>query len=107
MNATSYMAPASIARWERTALVVGGLALAISIVGGFADPTQFYRSYLLGFLFWLGISLGSLAILMLQHLTGGDWGMVIRRPLEAASRTLPLGLLLFMPLAYGMRHVYE
>jgi hypothetical protein len=107
MTAASYMAPASIARWQRTALVVGIVALAISVAGGFSNPTQFLRSYLVGFLFWLGISLGALAILLLQHLTGGDWGMVIRRPLEAATRTLPLGLLLFMPLAFGMRHVYE
>jgi hypothetical protein len=104
---SSYMAPSSIARWQRTALVVGILSLAISVAGGVGNPTQFFRSYLVGFLFWLGISLGALAILLLQHLTGGDWGMVIRRPLEAATRTLPLGLLLFLPLAFGMRHVYE
>lgn len=107
MSATSYNAPPIVARWQSAALVVGLLALAISIAGGIGNPTQFFRSYLVGLLFWLGISLGSLAILMLQHLTGGDWGMVIRRPLEAATRTLPLGLLLFMPLAFGMRHVYE
>jgi hypothetical protein len=107
MNAPSYMAPPSIARWQRAALAVGVLALAISVAGGISNPTQFFQSYLVGFLFWLGIPLGCLAILMLQYLTGGDWGMVIRRPLEAATRTLPLGLLLFVPLAFGMRHVYE
>ncbi len=106
MNAPSYMAPASVARWQRAALAVGVLALAISVAGGIANPTQFFRSYLVGFLFWLGIPLGCLAILMLQYLTGGDWGLVIRRPLEAATRTLPLGLLLFVPLAFGMRRVY-
>ncbi len=107
MNAPSYMAPPSVARWQRAALAVGVLALAISVAGGIANPTQFFRSYLVGFLFWLGIPLGCLAILLLQYLTGGDWGLVIRRPLEAATRTLPLGLLLFMPLAFGMRRVYE
>ena len=55
-----------------------------------ADPDQFFRSYLLAFVFWNGLALGSLAVLMLQYLTGGAWGIAIRRVLEAATRTLPL-----------------
>ena len=105
-SAPSYAAPESLARWQSRALLVGVVALLISVAGGFANPTQFFRSYLIGFFFWLGIALGSLAILMLQHLTGGDWGMMVRRPLESATRTLPLMLLLFVPLALGMRRVY-
>jgi hypothetical protein len=101
-----YMAPPDSARWQSRALVVGVIALAISIAGGIANPTQFFRSYLIGFLFWLGIALGSMALLMLQYLTGGDWGVMIRRPLESATRTLPLMLLLFAPIAFGIRHVY-
>lgn len=102
----AYMTPPDIARWQSTALVIGVIALAISIGGGFANPTQFFRSYLIGFLFWLGIALGSLAILMLQYLTGGAWGTMIRRPLESATRTLPLMLVAFVPLAFGLRRVY-
>jgi hypothetical protein len=101
-----YMAPEDSARWQSTALIVGVVALAISVAGGFSNPTQFFRSYLIGFLFWLGIALGSLALLMLQYLTGGDWAMMIRRPLESATRTLPLMLVGFVPLAFGMRRVY-
>jgi len=101
-----FMAPKDAARWQSRALLVGVVALAISIAGAFANPTQFFRSYLIGFLFWLGIALGSLALLMLQYLTGGDWAMMIRRPLESATRTLPLMLLGFFPLAFGMRRVY-
>jgi hypothetical protein len=101
-----YMAPQDSARWQSRALIVGVVALVISVAGGIANPTQFFRSYLIGFLFWLGIALGSLALLMLQYLTGGDWAMMIRRPLESATRTLPLMLLLFVPLAFGMRRVY-
>ena len=56
--------------------------------------------------FWSGIALGSLAVLMLQYLTGGEWGVVIRRPLEAATRTLPVLVLLFIPLAFGMQGLY-
>ena len=60
-------------------------------------PDEFYRAYLLGFMGWLGVALGSMAILMIRHLTGGGWGMVIRRMLGAAMRTLPLLTLLFIP----------
>jgi hypothetical protein len=102
----SYMAPHNAARWQMIAMVVGVVALAISAAIGFGNPTQFFRSYLIGFLFWLGIALGSLALLMLQYLSGGDWAMMIRRPLESATRNLPLMLIFFLPLAYGMRRVY-
>jgi hypothetical protein len=101
-----YMAPADLARWQSRALIVGAIAIVICIAGGFANPTQFFRSYLIGFLFWVGIALGSLALLMLQYLTGGAWGTMIRRPLESATRTLPLMLVLFAPVAFGIRHIY-
>jgi hypothetical protein len=64
---------------------------------------EFYRAYLLGFMCWLGVALGSMAILMIRHLTGGGWGMVIRRILGAAMRTLPLLPLLFIPVILGIR----
>ena len=54
--------------------------------------------YLLGFMCWLGVALGSMAILMIRHLTGGGWGTVIRRILGAAMRTLPLLAILFIPI---------
>jgi hypothetical protein len=59
-----------------------------------------------GFIFWAGITLGSLALLMLQHLTGGAWGVVIRRVLEASTRTLPLIVLLFIPVVVGLKQIY-
>jgi hypothetical protein len=64
----------------------------------FVRPDEFYRAYLLGFMWWLGIALGSMAIVMIRHLTGGGWGTVIRRILGAAMRTLPLLALLFIPM---------
>jgi hypothetical protein len=106
MNAMQYSAPEIVGRWQQRALLVGAAALAVSVVGAFFNRTQFFRSYLLGFLFWMGIALGSLAILMLQHLTGGAWGLVIRRPLESATRTLPLLAVFFIPLAFNLPPVY-
>ena len=98
--------PPDMARFRQRALVVGILALIVFVVGAFFDPAQFFHSYLLGFTFWFGISVGSLALLMLQHLTGGGWGLVIRRILEAATRTLPLMAVLFIPIVFGARSLY-
>ena len=71
---------------------------------GFAD--QFFRAYLMAFMAWLGVTLGSMAILMLRHLTKGAWGMVIRRILGAAMRCVPLMAVLFIPLLFGIRRLY-
>ncbi len=94
-------------RWFLRALVIGITLLVISVIGAFFDPGDFFRSYLLGFLFWLGLTLGALGIVMLQYLTGGAWGIVIRRTLESATRTLPLIAVLFVPLAFGMFQLYD
>src|ERR1700756_220828 len=90
-------------RWRRLqhrALLVGLVAAALCVVGYVVSPAQFFRSYLMAYLFWLGGVLGSLAILMLHYLVGGRWGIVIRRVLEAATRLLPLMVLLSMPLMF-------
>src|SRR6266850_5911941 len=68
---------------------------------------QLFRSYLIAYLFWFGIALGCLPLLMLHHLVGGTWGFVIRRILEAGTRTLPLMIVLFMPILLGVHHLYE
>jgi hypothetical protein len=94
-------------RYQRPALLLGAAALAVCVVGAFFAPAQFFRSYLFAFLFWTGIALGCLAVAMLHHVTGGAWGLAIRRPLESGSRTLPLMLLLFLPIALGARKIYE
>jgi hypothetical protein len=86
---------------------VGGALLAVCIAGGLRDGGEFFRSYLVAFLFWIGITLGCLALLMMQHLTGGNWALVIRRILEAASRTLPLMAVAALPLLAGMKTIYS
>lgn len=101
-----YAAPPSVTRLQTRALWVGMAGLALCAFGALTNPAQFFRSYLVGYLFALGLALGSLGIVMLQHLTGGHWGVMIRRPLEAATRTLPLLLVLFLPLAVGIRPLY-
>ena len=88
-------------------LSFGGLSLGVlAAVGAWARPDQFFRAYLIGFMAWLGVTLGSMAILMLRHLTKGAWGMVIRRILGAAMRCSPLMAVLFVPLLFGLRKLY-
>ena len=88
-------------------VLAGAVLLAICLAAGVADKAEFFRSYLIAFLFWIGITLGSLALLMVQHLTGGRWALVIRRILEAGSRTLPLMAVAALPLLAGMKTLYS
>jgi len=92
-----------LARWS---LVVGVVFGVIALVLAFAKTDEFYRAYLLAFMDWLGVALGSMAIIMIRHLTGGGWGVVIRRLQGAAMRTLPLLTLLFIPVILGLHHLY-
>ncbi|HMD39947.1 MAG TPA: hypothetical protein VKH15_11735 [Candidatus Acidoferrum sp.] len=111
MTAQDYIAPESVGRLQQRGL---GAAIAGLVVCGicyflygdkYAD--QFFHSYLIAFMFVLGLSLGSLGLLMLQHLTSGHWGIMIRRPLESATRVLPVVAVFFLPLAiFGMKHLY-
>jgi hypothetical protein len=95
-------------RVQQRALILGSVTLAPCVAAAFAlhSLPAFMRSYLIGFLFWLGIALGCLAVLMMQHLTGGQWGLVIRRILESGAGTLPVTYLLFIPVALGLHELY-
>lgn len=93
-------------RVQGRAFLAGAAGLAVCAGGGFLNPEQFFRSYLLGYLLWIGIALGSLGIVMLHHLTGGGWGFVIRRCLESGARTLPFMAALFLPLLLGLSDIY-
>lgn len=106
-NLENYQAPAEIDRWRTLALGVGGAGLIIWAIGCFFDTQNALRSWLLGLIFWGGIGIGGLGVLILQYLTGGAWGVVIRRTVEAASRTLPVIAIMFLPIAIGVTHLYE
>jgi hypothetical protein len=107
MNAEDYRAPASVNRVQSGGLVVGGIALVLAIFGAVTSSEKFYHAYLFSYMWVLGLTLGSLGLLMLQHLTGGIWGVVIRRPLEAASRNIWLLLVMFIPVVLGMKYLYS
>lgn len=99
--------PARVEGAARMALVTGAAGLALTAIGAFFNPDQFFRSYLFGFLFWTSVAVGCLSITLIHHLTGGWWGLVIRRFLEAGARTLPLCAILFLPLLLGLPRLFE
>ena len=107
MTVGPYNAPPNVNRVQQGALITGAVFTVIFAIGFFVNRDQFFYSYVFAFSFWAGISIGALALLMLQHLTGGGWGLVIRRVLEAATRTLSLVLILFVPIVLGAHRIYK
>ena len=101
-----YAVPRVVDRVQGVALVVGVVALVVTLALSFVSPggfpVAFWRPYLVAFTFWTGVAVGSLPMIMLHHLSGGGWGVVLRRIFEAATRTLPLMAILFLPIAVAV-----
>ena len=93
---------------QKRFLLIGLLGIALAIAGQFMYPKDFFKSYLLAFVFWVSLPLGSLAILMIHQVGGGTWGFSIRRLLEAGTRTLPVIFVFSLPiLLFGIHDLYE
>jgi hypothetical protein len=105
-NQSETMAPPVARIIQRYSLVVGLIFAVIALGGAFLRPDEFFRGYLLAYMDWLGVTLGSMVILMIRHLTGGGWGTVIRRILGAAMRCVPLMTILFVPILFGLPRLY-
>ena len=89
-------------------MIAGVLGVVLAVAGFFmSGADRFYEAYLVAYTFWMGVVLGAMALLMVQHLSGGVWGIVLRRPFEAAVRTLPVMTVLFLPIVLGMHSLYE
>jgi hypothetical protein len=97
----------ALVRVGRTALAIGAVAALLCLVGAVVDRTAFARAYLVAWLYWTGASLGAIALLTLNHVTGGAWGTAIRRFLEAMVRVLPVLAVLFLPIALQLPALYE
>jgi hypothetical protein len=98
---------AELARLRGRGLAVGAIGIAASAVGFFTlDRSLFLQSYLIAFIFWMGITMGSLALLMVQYLSGGAWGLFARRVFEASSRNILVMLVLFIPIAMNLPVLY-
>lgn len=106
-NNYDFRVPDTAVRWQSRALVVGIGGAVASIVMAVVRPDDFLRGYLVAFMLWLGLSLGCLALLMLQYVSGGLWGLITRRFLEAGSKGFLLMAVLFLPIAIGAHSLYE
>jgi len=101
--------PASVARMRTRCLTVGLVfSVALAVIAFIVKDgwAVFLRSWLFSFMFWLGLTTGSLALLMLQYVSGGNWGRLGRRIWEAAAGNWWLMLLFFVPLAVGMKRLF-
>jgi hypothetical protein len=96
----------SFHRASRFALILGVVLLILCCAFGFFFPSLFFEGYLTAFVFWVGLPLGCLALLLIQYLTGGRWGLAITRLLEAGIMTLPLCAALFLPVLAGMSYLF-
>ena len=107
MNVTTPFAPpADIDASRSRALTIGAAAVVVCGIGFAINRDQFFRAWLIAYMVWLSVTLGSMGLMMIHHLSGGSWGMVVRRVWEAASRTLPMMTLLFIPVLLGLRSLY-
>jgi hypothetical protein len=96
--------------WNRIPMIAGGVAvlgvLACAILGP-GNPKQFFFSWLVSFLFFLSLALGALFFVLIQYAAQGGWGIVVRRIGETIFATLPVMALLFLPLLFGLGHLFE
>ena len=105
MTAPDVVRP-KIDRAQRAGIIAGAIGLLALVSFGSRDWDQFFRSYLFAYIFAMSFAMGSLAILQLHHMTGGRWGLPIRRILEAGSRTIPVMTVFFIPVLIGIKKIY-
>jgi len=102
----SFAAPPVVKTIQQRAFGIGVFFAIFAGIGAFLQPQQFFRAYLLGYVDWLGVSLGSMALLMITYMTDGVWGKVAGRQLGAAMRCIPLMTILFLPILFGLPRLY-
>jgi hypothetical protein len=108
MTADTYNPPESLSGFQSKGQIAAAIGAVLAVIGFMMTGLdRFYEAYLVAWVYWTGVALGSLALLMVQHLSGGAWGVVIRRILEAATRTLPVMAILGLPILAGMGHLYH
>jgi hypothetical protein len=104
---TTYAPPAAdLDRLGRAALAVGGAGALATAGFALANPARFFQAYLVAYVWVLGLAVGSFGLMSIHHLSRGGWGLMIRRILEAATRTIPLLALAFAPIPLGMKTLY-
>jgi hypothetical protein len=105
----TFDAPEIVSVWRTRALIVAAVAIVLTIPFAFnhEGKNHILRAYLMGYMTCFGFAGGGLVVLMLQHVTGGKWGLLLRRPLEAMTRTIWLVGLMFVPIVLFWKHLYQ
>jgi hypothetical protein len=104
----NFTAPREVGEYSTKAFIAAAIFLGLGVVGLFVSGADmFYRSYLIGYFYAICFALGCLGLLCVQHLSGGGWGVAIRRMLEAGAKTIPFFAILFIPIILGSHHIYE
>jgi hypothetical protein len=107
MTAQSLAMPqATLERWKRNSATAAATGLGLTLVLGLMSPADGMRAWLYAFLFWSGVALGCLSLTLIHNLTGGMWGLAIRRLMEAGTRTFPALAVLFLPLVFSLRTLF-
>lgn len=107
LDSRDFLPPDGLGRIRTVALSVGALGAVLCGIGFVIDREQFFQSYLVGWVFWVAVAIACLGWQMVQHLTAGGWGLVLRRTLEAGARTIPFLFVLFLPFLLGMDSVWH
>ena len=107
LTAADFAVPPDTPRWQSRSLIVGLAGAVFCVIAAFVNLQDFLRGYLIGYMFWTGLMLGCLALLMVQYLSGGFWGLSIRRVLEAGAKNWVLMFLLFIPILVLRTHLYD
>jgi hypothetical protein len=106
LKSKDFAPPEALAGLGSRALLVGAVGAAATIAGLFLARAEFFQAYLVAWLLWYTVASGCLGFLLLQHLSGGAWGLVARRVLEAGARTMPWLGLAAVPLFFGMKELF-
>src|SRR5579863_4669114 len=101
-------APAFVDGWRKRAIMVGGIFAVVAALIAFLDGSinHFMRAWVLGLMLTFGWSVGGLALLMVQYCSGGKWGLLLRRPLEAMTRALPLVFVYWIVVALSQGRLF-
>ncbi len=106
LRAAEFAPPAALSALANKALGIGAVGAAAVIAGFFLSRAEFFAAYLVGWLLCYTVAVGALGFLLLQHLSGGGWGLAARRILEAAARTMPFVGVAAIPLFFGLEDLY-
>jgi len=92
--------------WMLGAAVAGIVGLALTFIGMAISPRSALLAYLVAYVFWLGMAIGGVSLVMANHASGARWNVTVRRFGETAGATMPLFIVLFIPLLLGAKHVW-